>query len=61
MCQSQRVLVGDDVDMKEIGSYCTQEQESVSEGIAKGGPCRRWMMVELVLKVATAPKADVSL
>ena len=40
--------VGDDVDMKETRWYW-KEQESVSEAIAKGCLCRRWMMVELVL------------
>ena len=52
--------VGDNVDMKEIGWYCTQEQESASEAIAKDCSCRRWMMVELVLEAAMAQKVDVS-
>ena len=51
--------VGDNVDMKEIGWYCTQEQESVPEAI-EGCPCRIWMTVELVLEAAMAPKVDVS-
>ena len=45
--------------MKEIGWYCTQEQESVPEAI-EGCPCRIWMTVELVLEAAMAPKVDVS-
>ena len=48
------------VDIKGNGWYYTQEQESVSEAIAKGCPCRRCMMVKLVLEAAMAPKAAVS-
>ena len=55
-----RKKVGAAVDIKEIGWYCTQEQESASEAIAKDCSCRRWMMVELVLEAAMAQKVDVS-
>ena len=54
-----RKKVGAAVDIKEIGWYCTQEQESVPEAI-EGCPCRIWMTVELVLEAAMAPKVDVS-
>jgi predicted nucleic acid-binding Zn ribbon protein len=60
MTESRKSMKKLETILKEIGWYCTQEQESASEAIAKDCSCRRWMMVELVLEAAMAPKVDVS-
>ena len=59
MTESRKSMKKLETILKEIGWYCTQEQESVPEAI-EGCPCRIWMTVELVLEAAMAPKVDVS-